>query len=394
MKLNSVQIKDRQSQLITRCKEIVETCKKEVREMTEEEVKEFEDSKSELEQLKAQLEEIKEKLAAYDNDVPSMDKEDDLEDMIEENGCGNIDNKKEKRKKMQNFSITKEIRSAIENGSKRFTINADKRALTTSGSVVETEVQGILEPLYANSVLTKLGVKWYNGLPQGEISVPVMSKGNVGWADEVAAAGQSVNAFTNKVLKPKRLTAYVDISLAALRTDTIGIEQAIRRDIVNAINDKLEATILGDGAKTDNQPAGIFNGVEFADGSTFAKIVANEAKIEDANVYGNIKYLLSTSAKADLRAMPKSSKNTQLVMEGGEVDGVEAITTSNVKTEGAYVVGDFSNLAVGSWGDLMITVDEYSQAVNGCVRLVVNAYFDAVILRPEAFVFGKTRGIA
>lgn len=394
MKLNSVQIKDRQFQLITRCKEIVETCKKEVREMTEEEVKEFEDSKSELEQLKAQLEEIKEKLAAYDNDVPSMDKEDELEDMIDEKGCGNSDNKKEERKKMQNFSITKEIRSAIENGSKRFTINADKRAFTKDNSVVETEVQGILEPLYANSVLTKLGVKWYNGLPQGEISVPVMAKGqNVGWADEVAAAGQSVNAFTNKVLKPKRLTAYVDISIAALRTDTIGIEQAIRRDIVNAINDKLEATILGDGAKTDNQPAGIFNGVEFADGSTFAKIVANEAKIEDANVYGNIKYLLSTSAKADLRAMPKSSKNTQLVMEGGEVDGVEAITTSNVKTEGAYVVGDFSNLAVGSWGDIQITVDEYSQAVNGCVRLVVNSYFDAVILRPEAFVFGKTRGI-
>lgn len=362
--------------------------------MTDEEVKEFDESKAELELLKAQLEEIKEKLAAYDNDVPSMDKEDDLDDMIEENGCGNSYNKKEERKKMQNFSISKEIRSAMENGSKRFTINADKRALTTSGSVVETEVQGILEPLYANSVLTKLGVKWYNGLPQGDIAIPVMGKGNVGWADEVAAAGQTVNAFTNKVLKPKRLTAYVDISLAALRTDTVGIEQAIRRDIVNAINDKLEATILGDGAKTDNQPAGIFNGVEFADGSTFAKIVANEAKIEDANVYGNIKYLLSTSAKADLRAMPKSSKNTQLVMEGGEIDGVEAITTSNVKTEGAYVVGDFSNLAIGSWGDIQVTVDEVSQMVNGCVRLVVNAYFDAVILRPEAFVFGKTRGIA
>ena len=359
--------------------------------MTDEEKKEFEDSKTELEDLKKQLEEIKEKLAAYDNDVPSM--EDDVEDMIEE-GCEN-QNKKEERKKMQNFSITKEIRSAIENGTKSFTINADKRALTTSGSVVETEVQGgILEPLYANSVLTKLGVKWYNGLPQGDIAIPVMSKGQVGWADEVAAAGQSVNAFTNKVLKPKRLTAYVDISALASRQDTVGIEQAIRRDIVNAINDKLEATILGDGAKSDNQPAGIFNGVEFADGSTFAKIVANEAKIEDANVYGNIKYLLSTSAKADLRAMPKSAKNTQLVLEGGEVDGVEAITTSNIKIDGAYVVGDFSNLAIASWGDIQIITDEVSQAVNGCVRLVINAYFDAAILRPEAFVFGKTRGIA
>ena len=388
MKLNSVQIKDRQNMIVNRCKEIVETCKKEVREMTDEEQKEFEDSKTELEDLKKQLEEIKEKLAAYDNDVPSMD-DDDVEDMIEE-GCEN-QNKKEERKKMQNFSITKEIRSAIENGTKSFTINADKRALTTSGSVVETEVQGLLEPLYANSVLTKLGVKWYNGLPQGDIAIPRMTKGQVGWADEIAQAGQTVNTFNNVVLKPKRLTAYVDISSIAIRQDTVGIEQAIRRDIVNALNDRLEATLFGDGAKSDNQPAGIFNGVEFADGSTFAKIVANEAKIEDANVYGNIKYLLSTSAKADLRAMPKSSKNTQLVLEGGEVDGVEAITTSNVKTEGAYVVGDFSNLAVASWGDIQVIVDEVSQAVNGCVRLVVNAYFDAAILRPEAFVFGKTR---
>ena len=388
MKLNSVQIKDRQNMIVNRCKEIVETCKKEVREMTDEEQKEFEDSKTELEDLKKQLEEIKEKLAAYDNDVPSMD-DDDVEDMIEE-GCEN-QNKKEERKKMQNFSITKEIRSAIENGTKSFTINADKRALTTSGSVVQTEVQGILEPLYANSVLTKLGVKWYNGLPQGDIAIPRMTKGQVGWADEIAQAGQTVNTFNNVVLKPKRLTAYVDISSIAIRQDTVGIEQAIRRDIVNALNDRLEATLFGDGAKSDNQPAGIFNGVEFADGSTFAKIVANEAKIEDANVYGNIKYLLSTSAKADLRAMPKSSKNTQLVLEGGEVDGVEAITTSNVKTEGAYVVGDFSNLAVASWGDIQVIVDEVSQAVNGCVRLVVNAYFDAAILRPEAFVFGKTR---
>ena len=35
--------------------------------------------------------------------------------------------------------------------------------------------------------------------------------------------------------------------------------------------------------------------------------------------------------------------------------------------------------------------DEYTQAINGCVRLVINAYFDAEVLRPEAFVFGKTR---
>ena len=53
----------------------------------------------------------------------------------------------------------------------------EKRAVTVAGvgaNVVETEIQGILEPLYANSVLAKLGVRFYPGLPQGNISVPVM----------------------------------------------------------------------------------------------------------------------------------------------------------------------------------------------------------------------------
>ena len=218
-----------------------------------------------------------------------------------------------------------------------------------------------------------------------------MGKGNVGWESEIASASGNTYAFTNKVLRPKRLTAFVDISKKMLAQDTIGVENAIRRDIVNALNDKLEATILGSGSGSTTQPAGIFYDASATTVSGFAGVCDLEATVEDANVYGDMKYLLSTSAKADFRAMPKSSKNTQLVMEGGQIDGVPAITTSNVKTAGAYVYGDFSNLAVASWGNIDITVDEYTQAVNGCVRLVINAYFDAVILRPEAFAFGKTR---
>lgn len=389
-KLNSLEIKDRQAQLLTRCKEIVETCKAEIREMTDEEEKEFNDNKEEIKQLKSQLEELKEKLSAYDDKLPKEE--------AEERKTNNTNKKSINMK--ENISIVKEIRSAMENGTKMFSINADTKIEKRNGEitvaaegedVVEKEIQGILEPLYANSVLAKLGVKFYTGMPMGDIAVPVMGKGNVGWADEIAAAGASTNTFSSVVLQPKRLTAYVDISKKLLAQDTIGVENAIRRDIVNALNEKLEATIFGSAAGSTTQPAGMFNGKELADGSDFAKVCAIEAGVEDANVYGDMKYLLSTGAKADLRAMAKSSKNTQLVYEGGSVDGVPALTTSNVKTAGAYIYGDFSNLAVGSWGDIDITVDEYTQAVNGCVRLVVNAYFDAKVLRPEAFAFGKTR---
>lgn len=389
-KMNSLELKDKQAQLMERCKAIVETCKTEIREMTEDEEKEFNDNKEEIKKLRAQLDELKEKLASYDAEIPA----DDAEEKRNYNTKNNVNKMKE------NLSIVKEIRNCIENGSKQFKINAATEIEKRSGEitvaaegedVVEKEIQGILEPLYANSVLSKLGVKWYSALPQGDIAIPVMGQGNVGWADEIAAATAHTNTFSSIVLQPKRLTCYVDISKKLLAQDTIGVENAIRRDLVNAINDKLEATIFGSSAGSTTQPAGLFYNQELSDATTFAKVCEIEAGVEEANVYGDMKYLLSPGAKADLRAMAKSSKNTQLVYEGGEVDGVPAFTTSNVATEGAYIYGDFSNLAIGSWGDIEITVDEYTQAVNGCVRLVVNAYFDAKVLRSVAFAFGKTR---
>lgn len=404
-KLNSVELKDKQATLLKRCKEIVDTCKKEIREMTDDEQAEFDAAKAEIASLKGQLDELKKKLEAYE--VPTIDETEEVkadfcdEDPMAEEEVIKVEELKSKRNKTNKMrkSIVKEIRSAIANGTKNFKINADteKRAIQVTGGsgvhdeVVETEIQGILEPLYAKSVLAELGVKWYTGLPQGDIQVPVMGKGTVGWANEVAAASAGGNAFSAVLLQPKRLTAYVDISKQLLNQDTIGVENAIRRDIVNAINDKLEATIFSDDAGDATKPAGIFYDSSVYDASTFKAVVDLEAKVEKNNVYGDMKYLLSTGAKADLRAMPKSTKNTQLVMEGGEIDGTPAVVTSNVEGAGYYAYGNFENLAVASWGDIDITVDEYTQAVNGCVRLVVNAYFDAKKLRPEAFIFGKTR---
>lgn len=281
-----------------------------------------------------------------------------------------------------------ELRSAI-------SVNAE------GSDLVETEFKGLLEPLYAQSVLAQLGVRFYPGLPQGNIHVPIMGKGTVGWATEMGNSGDGAQTFTSVELSPKRLTAYVDISKMLLNQDTVGVEDAVRRDIVKAISDKLEATIFGNEAGTTSKPKGMFWDATLAtpavrtleDGTDFAKVCGIESEVEAAN-YTNMKYLLSTGSKADFRAMAKSTKNTQLVYEGGEIDGTPAITTSNVAINGAYIYGDFSNLLVGSWGNIDITVDEYTQATKGCVRLVVNAYFDAKVAREDAFAYARTRAIS
>lgn len=205
---NSIELKEERSLLNTEYKQIIETAKTENRSLNEDEIKNLDEKKQRIEEINEELRKQKETLENYEKAV--LVKE-------EEKRNKNIDNKMEKK----NFSIVSEIRNAISNGTNKFEINADKsvekRTMQVTGEagvhdeVIETEIQGILEPLYAKSVLTQLGVKWYTGLPQGDIQIPIMGKSNVGWAGEIEAANATGNTFTTVKLAPNRLTAYVDI---------------------------------------------------------------------------------------------------------------------------------------------------------------------------------------
>ena len=254
------------------------------------------------------------------------------------------------------------------------------------GDIIETEFTNILEPLRAKNVLVEAGAKFMTNLV-GDVQVPVMGKTNVGWAGEVSEATSGDPAFSHVVMSPKRLTAYIDLSKQFLAQDSLGAENLIREDIVKALNNKLEETILGAASGTSTQPEGMFYTISATEVTNFADVCNKEAELEDANVYGAKIYVLSNKAKAAFRNMAKSTKSTQLVMENGEIDGTKAINTSMIADK-KYIYGDFSNLVIGQWGAIDLTVDPYTLARSGQVRLVINAYFDAKVVRPEGFTAG------
>ena len=345
-----------------------------------------------------------------DNDVEGEDKEEETRSARTHKHI-NINTMKEER-----FSLLKAIRNVAENrqqdkvtaavcneGMKEmraaglntvgqiYIPTMETRAAVSVASegvdVVATDLYDIIEPLRAKNVLVQAGAKFYTGLTNNA-QIPVMTGSNVNWAGETAAATDGNVLFNNVTLTPKRLTAYVDISKMLLAQDSIGVENAIRQDLINAINSKLESTILGKGAKSATTPAGIFNGKTPTKVTDFEGLVGLEAKVEEANVLGGISYIASPSARASFRNMMKGSRGTaQLAYVDGALDGTPVYSTSNVEAK-TVVVGDFSNLAIGSWGGLDFVVDNFTQAVNGMIRLVVNAYFDAALIRPEAFQFG------
>ncbi|WP_455094403.1 phage major capsid protein [Prevotella koreensis] len=414
--MNSLEIKDKRKQLQDRALNIIDTCKKEVRDLTEDEETELKDLKEKIKEKDEELKQLQKTLEELSFDEDGEDnKEDDRSEEEEEKTENKSNSNIRKQMNKKKFSLIKAIRSIANNtplddvtlavinaGSeeaRKAGVNAqgqiqlptEERAVISVAAegedVVATDLFDILTPLRAKNILINAGAKFLSNLV-GNVQVPVMSKSNVTWEGETAKAKDGAGSFKHITLSPKRLTAYVDISKQMIAQDSIGVENAIRADLVNAINAKLEETILGDAAGTASQPEGIFKTIIPTAVADFTAICNKESELEDANVLGECVYIMSNKAKASLRSMAKSSKSTQLVYENGEVDGTKAFNTSNV-TDKKYIYGDFSNLAIGSWGGVDLTVDPYTKAGEGQIRIVVNMYVDAQILRNEAFTTGK-----
>lgn len=416
--MNSLEIKERMAILTSKCKETLAKCRSEYREMTEDENAEFQKTKEEIITLKKQLAELEEKLKSYEVEDVELEKEDEVMGA----GCEDKDELNKRYKnistnmKKKQFSLLKAINDVVNNRSfdaeTQTVIDAarkEMRGTTFSGQIqipftraaitvdangadtVGVEVFDFEKPLRAKNVLINAGAKYLTGITGGDLQIPVMGGSSCYWEGETDVAKDGTVTFTSIKLQAHRLTAELLISKQFLMQTSESAEAILREDLVNAISTKLEQTILGNGAGDANTPKGMFNGkVISAATDTFAKLCELEAEVEDANVLNPITYVCSNKAKAAFRNMSKSTKNTALVLENGEIDGTPVYSTSNVMDNG-FIVGDFSNLVITQFGNgIDIVVDPYSKASEGCIKIIVNAYFDAKVLRENAFAYGKT----
>lgn len=398
-KRNSVVILDEINNYKTEARALVEKAKAETRELTDEE-------NNRIEELKEQIKNDEEELKALEakREEPTTD-----------NG---EENKENKRSMKQNFSILNAIRQVVDgqplDATTRAMIEAgreemrgmsvngqiqlpvEKRTITVTGDsgehddVVSTDLFNVLEPLQHKLALREAGAKFITGLV-GDVQYPIMSNGAAAWEGEVTESDDANISFSNVKLQPKRLSATIEVSKQFILQDSVGAENAIRNEIVNAIAQKLEGTILGNGAGSNTQPAGLFYNAT-ATAADFADICEIEAEVEAAKFNGDKRYILSPSAKAALRCMIKGTNATGMVYENGEVDGTPATSTGFLGTK-QVLYGQFDQFVIGQWGALDITVDPYTKAKNATIVLTINAFFDAKVLREgaiKAFTLGES----
>lgn len=385
---NTLELLDKKEQLIIQAKNVLTAGKSESRKLTADEESAYNDLCKQIADVDKEIRDINNKLNKETDKVikRTMSKFSLIKAV---NDIANNRNLDEKSQEVVNAGIA-EMRKAGQSYSGQIVLPIEERGdiqatVATNGQeIVAEDKLNILEPLRANLVMAQAGATYMSGLV-GNVSIPVYSGSNVGWAGEVDATTDGAGKFSEVNLEPKRLTAFIDISKQFLIQDSVSAEEMLKNDIVRAISNELEKTILGNAAGSNTKPAGVFNGVT-ADTAAldFKGIVAMEQALEDKNVTGNLAFIVAPNVKATLKTTLKSAGVSGYLMEGGEVDGIPVYSTSACTSKG-MVLGNFSDYVIGQWGGIDLTVDPYTQAASGKVRLVINAYFDAKPRRVEAF---------
>jgi HK97 family phage major capsid protein/HK97 family phage prohead protease len=283
-----------------------------------------------------------------------------------------------------------------------------------AGNLVATNLRTDLyvDALREAMVLAGLGVKFLPGL-SGNVDIPRKSSvGALGMLTEIGSASETAPATDKVQLTPKRVGAFIEYSKQALIQSGLALDGMLRDDLVTGAAVLLEYQAIN-GAGTGAHMLGIRNttGIGTVVMGTagaapdWASVIALESKAADANaVAGALAgYLLNTKTRGKLKQV---QKGTSLDLVWGDaapgadgfsrLNGYRAGVSNNVVanlTKGSSTTvcsaglfsSDWSMAVLAFFGAPDVTVDPYTLAATGQVRITLNQYADFGVRQPGAF---------
>lgn len=268
---------------------------------------------------------------------------------------------------------------------------------TAGGHTVSTDLlaQSFIEMLRNQMVLVRAGVTMLNGLV-GSIAIPRQTSGSTAyWVAESGAPTESQQAFDQVTMAPKTVGAFTDFSRKLLLQSSIDVEAFVRADLVKQIGIEIDrAGLYGSGAS--NQPTGVKNqsGVltkDFAaNAPTYAEIVDLETQIAAVNAdIGTLAYIVNATGRGALKTTEKAASTGIYLWEPGNTVNGYRVEVSNQVAANDFWFGNWADVLIGMWSGLDLTVDPYTGATSGTVRVIGLQDVDIAVRRGPSFCRGN-----
>lgn len=280
---------------------------------------------------------------------------------------------------------------------------------STGGQLVATDLRSdkFIELLRPKSFTAALGVTLMEGLI-GNVAIPRQTGGAAAyWVTEGNSPTESQASFDQVPMSPKTIGAYTDISRKMVLQSSISAQGFVANDLTNSLAQAIDYAVIA-GSGSGAEPTGLLNntGVPVlalgtnGEGMTWADVVAMwstvAANSADFNALG---FLTNPKVRGALMLVEKSAGSGEFVWDAGEtLAGLPAFTTSLVPNNlikgtgtnlSAMIFGNWADIIIGQWGAIDLTVDPYTLATSGGIRLVALMDLDFVVRHPESFVVCK-----
>lgn len=230
----------------------------------------------------------------------------------------------------------------------------------------------------------------------GDLSIPTQEGGATGyWLGEDTDATLSEITFGERGLKNRTCAALVEMTRKMLQQSSPDVEMLARSDIAKALALTIDrAALYGTGGDQPLGLAGItgVNGVNFAAvNPTFTELVQMETSIAADNAdVGSMLYLMNATGRGHCKTTQKfDGTNGAPIWEGGNTVNGYGTHISNQIASGDYWFGVWSEMMIGLWGGLDLTIDPYTHSAKGRLRIVAFQDADVAVRHPESFCLGK-----
>ncbi|AGO49127.1 phage capsid protein [Cellulophaga phage phi39:1] len=276
------------------------------------------------------------------------------------------------------------------------TVSEDSGAF--GGALVTSAAPQMVESLKPKLFLEELGANFMSGLSGGDVPLVVDADFTMAFMAETATATIQKKAYAGATLNPKRAAGAVDISNRLLMQSSVAVDQRIQNSLMNGFKKVLQSSAINGAGGV--APTGLLNlsGVNVGSSTgavdaTWNLIVELMALIEEDDATENsLGWLMHPKLKAALKTIKKDAGSGRFLMEGSDIDAVKAISTSLIPTlvddttdVFPLIYGDWSQMAIGQWGSINLSVNPYSADLSNSLRVVMNVHADVAVANPKAF---------
>lgn len=263
-----------------------------------------------------------------------------------------------------------------------------------------------VDVLRNSMVMAGLGIRIIPGL-SGNVDMPRKATAStLAMLAEIGSASESAPTTAKVTLSPKRVGAYIEVSKQALIQSAMALEPMLRDDLLQGAAVLLESQMIN-GVGSSNEMTGIRNtsgiGTVTAGTNGAALVWDHLVDLESACANSNAEpdrlsgYLTNTRVRGKAKKVTKSTYLPFIWQDGPTpLNGYRVAITNNMPNNltkgtstticsGALFASDWSMGVLGLFGAPDITVDPYTKADTGQVKITLNQFADFGVRQLAAF---------